>query len=77
MRIKLKNQSEKRKIVEGRKGRGRTTDDRRGTIADKKQKKKEEKKDKKSRKYGFLREILKNGVAGGSKKCDFIGLICF
>jgi hypothetical protein len=24
-----------------------------------------------------LREILKNGAAGGSKKGDFIGLICF
>jgi hypothetical protein len=24
-----------------------------------------------------LREILKNGVVGGSKKRDFIGLICF
>jgi hypothetical protein len=24
-----------------------------------------------------LREILKNGVVGGSKKCDFIGLIRF
>jgi hypothetical protein len=24
-----------------------------------------------------LREILKNGVVGGSKKCDVIGLICF
>jgi hypothetical protein len=35
------------------------------------------KKDKKSRKQGFLREILKIGVAGDSIKCDFIGLICF
>jgi len=35
------------------------------------------KKDKKSRKQGFLREILKNVVVGGSKKCGFIGLICF
>jgi hypothetical protein len=42
-----------------------------------KQKKKGEKKIEKSRKQGFLREILKNGVAGDSKKCDFIGLICF
>jgi hypothetical protein len=24
-----------------------------------------------------LKEILKNGVAGDSKKCDFIGLMCF
>jgi hypothetical protein len=24
-----------------------------------------------------LREILKNGVVGGSKNGDFIGLICF
>jgi hypothetical protein len=24
-----------------------------------------------------LREILENGVVGGSIKCDFIGLICF
>jgi hypothetical protein len=24
-----------------------------------------------------LREILKNGVVGGSKNDDFIGLICF
>jgi hypothetical protein len=24
-----------------------------------------------------LTEILKNGVAGGSIKCDFIGLMCF
>jgi len=35
------------------------------------------KKDKKSRNRVFLREILKNGVAGGSIKCDFIGLMCF
>jgi hypothetical protein len=52
-------------------------DDRRETIEDKKQKKKGRKKDKKSRKQGFLRENLKNGVAGGGKKCDFIGHICF
>ncbi|MCX6704592.1 MAG: hypothetical protein NTZ07_04090, partial [Candidatus Woesebacteria bacterium] len=43
--------------------------------------KKRTKKDKKGQKIegnnGFLREILKNGVVGGSKKCDFIGLICF
>jgi hypothetical protein len=36
-----------------------------------------EKKIKKVENQGFLREILKNGVVGGSKKCDFIGLICF
>jgi hypothetical protein len=24
-----------------------------------------------------LREILKNGVVDGSKKCGFIGLMCF
>jgi len=24
-----------------------------------------------------LTVFLKNGVVGGSKKCDFIGLICF
>jgi hypothetical protein len=39
------------------------------------------KKDKKSREIGrnrgFWGEILKIGVCGGSKKCDFIGLICF
>jgi hypothetical protein len=35
------------------------------------------KKDKKSRKQGFLREILKNGVVGDSKNGDFIGLIRF
>jgi hypothetical protein len=29
------------------------------------------------RNKGFLREILKNGVVGGSKKVDFIGLIRF
>jgi hypothetical protein len=29
------------------------------------------------RNKGFLREILKNGVVGGSKNGDFIGLICF
>ena len=29
------------------------------------------------KKIGFLREILKNGVVDDSKKCDFIGLICF
>ena len=29
------------------------------------------------RNKGFLREILKNGVVGDSKKCDFIGLVCF
>jgi len=29
------------------------------------------------RNKGFLREILKNGVVGGTKKRDFIGLICF
>jgi hypothetical protein len=40
-------------------------------------KKKGTKKDKKSRKHGFLREILKNGVVSGSKKGDFIGLIRF
>jgi len=39
--------------------------------------KKGRKKDKKSRKQGFLREILRNGVVGDSNKCDFIGLICF
>jgi hypothetical protein len=43
--------------------------------------KREVKKEKKSRKIGgnkgVLREILKNGVVGGSKKSDFIGLICF
>jgi len=39
--------------------------------------KKGRKKDKKSRKQGFLTEILKNGVVGGSKNGDFIGLICF
>ena len=39
---------------------------------------KEEKKKLENRgKYGFLREILKNGVVGGSKKGDFIGLIRF
>jgi hypothetical protein len=26
---------------------------------------------------GFFAVFSKNGVAGGSKKCDFIGLICF
>jgi hypothetical protein len=25
----------------------------------------------------FLEFFLKNGVVGGSKKCGFIGLICF
>jgi hypothetical protein len=42
-----------------------------------KNKKKRKKKYKKSRKQGVLREILKIGVVGGSKKCDFIGLIRF
>jgi hypothetical protein len=28
-------------------------------------------------KYRFLKEILKNGVVGGSKNGDFIGLNCF
>jgi len=28
-------------------------------------------------KYEFLTVFLKNGVGGGSKKCDFIGLIRF
>jgi hypothetical protein len=40
-------------------------------------KEKRRKKDKKSRNKGFLTEILKNGVVGGSKKGDFIGLIRF
>jgi len=39
------------------------------------------KKDKKSQKIegnkGFLKVFLKNGAVGDSKKCDFIGLICF
>jgi hypothetical protein len=39
--------------------------------------KKGEKKDKKSRKQGFLREILKNGAAGDSKRSDFTGLLRF
>jgi hypothetical protein len=41
------------------------------------QKEKESKKRKKLRNKGILREILKNGVVGDSKKCDFIGLMCF
>jgi hypothetical protein len=43
-------------------------------------KQKTEKQGKKRKKLGnkgFLREILKNGVVSGSKKCDFIGHICF
>jgi hypothetical protein len=47
----------------------------------KSERKKRTKKDKKSQKIegnnGFLREILKNGVAGDSKKRDFIGLMRF
>jgi len=39
--------------------------------------KKRRKKDKKSRKQGFLGEILKNGVVGDSEKGDYIGLNCF
>jgi hypothetical protein len=39
--------------------------------------KKRTKKEKKSRNRVFLREILKNGVVGDSKRCDFIGLIRF
>jgi hypothetical protein len=35
------------------------------------------KREKKVKKQGFLGEILKFGVVGGSKKRDFIGLICF
>jgi len=45
--------------------------------AKEKEQKRRVKKSENRRKYGFLREILKIGVAGGSKKCDFIGLICF
>ena len=39
--------------------------------------KREQKKRKKLGNKGFLREILKNGVVGGSKNGDFIGLNCF
>jgi hypothetical protein len=39
--------------------------------------KKEQKKGKKLRNRGFLTVFLKNGVVGGSKKVDFIGLIRF
>jgi len=42
-----------------------------------KREKRREKKSENKKKQGFLREILKNGVVGDSKKCDFIGLICF
>jgi hypothetical protein len=59
------------------KDREQKTEEGRETIDDKKQKKKGTKKDKNSRNRVFLREILKNGVAGGSKKGDFIGLMRF
>jgi hypothetical protein len=39
--------------------------------------KREQKKRKKLRNERFLAVFLKNEVAGGSKKCDFIGLIRF
>ena len=39
--------------------------------------KREQKKRKKLRNKGFLTVFLKNGVAGGSKKRDFIGLLRF
>ena len=45
--------------------------------AKEKEQKKRVKKSENRRKQGFLREILKNGGVGDSKKCDFIGLICF
>ena len=45
--------------------------------AKEKEQKRRVKKSENRRKQGFLREILKNGVAGDSKKCAFIGLICF
>jgi len=74
----------RRKKVNKEKGKNQKTEDReqkteegRETIDDKKQKKKGTKKDKNSRNRVFLREILKNGVAGGSKKGDFIGLMRF
>jgi hypothetical protein len=35
------------------------------------------KKEKKSRKHGFLKDFLENGMVGGGKKGDFIGLIGF
>jgi len=39
--------------------------------------KREQKKRKKLGNKGFLTVFLKNGVVGGSKKCDFIGLLRF
>jgi hypothetical protein len=39
--------------------------------------KKEQKKRKKLRNKGFLKVFLKNGVVGGSKNSDFIGLMRF
>ena len=42
-----------------------------------KREKRRERKSENRWKYRFLREILKNGVVGGGRKCDFIGLICF
>jgi len=43
----------------------------------KRQKEKRTKKRKKLRNTGFFDDFLEIGVVGDSKKCDFIGLLCF